>query len=456
MTTETTPATRTLELADIQSAVLRPRPSPYAGTFIVLRIDEPAGGRAALRRLLPALASAANPTAPAVDGWVSAALSSHGLHALGVPHASLKSFAPEFQQGMAARAAELGDVGASDPAHWEYPFGSADAHLALAALAPDRTRLEALLTKARTAYQDLRGVQVVFRQDGGNLPTEREQFGFRDGIGQPAIEGSDVPGDNPQEAPLKAGEFILGYPDESGYTPPVPQPDVLGRNGSYAVFRKLHQDVAAFRRYLAAQATSTDEQARLAAKMVGRWQSGAPLALAPDHDDPELGADRSRRNAFLYLDDDPQGLKTPLGSHVRRMNPRDQFTHEAVQVKRHRLIRRGTVYGPPLPEGVLQDDGADRGLYFIFIGATLERQFEFVQTQWLNQGIFIGAPTERDPLVGPNDGTGQFTVPKQPIRQRLHGLPQFVTNRGGEYFFLPGLRALRWLADGDYGATGSD
>jgi len=451
-TAEATPA---LDLSDIQSSVLRPRPTPYAATFIVLRIDERGAGRAALKRLIPAIASAADPPNPAGDASVSVAISYHGMQALGVPQESLDSFSAAFKQGMAARAADLGDVGESDPAHWEYPCGTSDAHLAIAALAPDAAHLRQVLEQARQAYQELPGVTAIYRQDGGQLPTEREHFGYRDGIGQPAIEGSGLPGSNPQERPLKAGEFILGYRDESGAHPPMPQPDVLGRNGSYVAFRKLHQNVAAFRRYLAAHATSAAEEEWVAAKMVGRWRSGAPLALCPEHDDPEVGANPTRRNDFLYYDADPQGLKTPLGSHIRRMNPRDHFKDELVQVQRHRLIRRGTSYGPLLPEGVLEDDGADRGIYFIFIGADLERQFEFVQSEWVNQGIFIGAPDEKDPITGPNDGTGRFTIPKQPIRQRLHGLPRFVTNRGGEYFFLPGLRALRWLADGEYGAEGS-
>ena len=208
--------------------------------------------------------------------------------------------------------------------------------------------------------------------------------------------------------------------------------------------------MAAFRRYLAGQATSAAEQEWLAAKMMGRWRSGAPLALCPAQDDPEVGADPRRNNDFLYAEDDPQGFKCPPGSHIRRVNPRDQFTSGFPEVNRHRLLRRGTVYGLLLPDGVLEDDGADRGIIFLFLGADLNRQFEFVQSQWVNQGTFIGAPAERDPMVGPNDGTGVFTIPKQPIRQRRQGLSQFVTNRGGEYFFLPGLRALQWLAAAEY------
>jgi Dyp-type peroxidase family len=441
-----------LELDDIQSGVLRPRPAPYAGTYIVLRIDERAAGCELLKRLLPTLASAADRTSPLDYAWVSLALSYQGLRALGVPQASLDSFPTEFRQGMAARAAELGDVGDNSPENWERPFGTPDVHLGLMALAPDQERLEEVLNRAKRAYQQLPGVTATYRQDCRQLPTGREPFGFRDGISQPAIEGSGVPVSNSKEAPLKAGEFVLGYPDESGRLPAMPVPPTLGRNGSYVAFRKLRQDVAAFRRFLVERATSAAEEEWLAAKLMGRWRSGAPLALSPDHDDPSLGADPNRRNDFLYYDDDRQGFKCPTGSHIRRMNPRDQFRDEMVQVNRHRLIRRGTVYGPLLPDGVLEDDGSDRGIFFVFIGADLKRQFEFVQSEWVNQGTFIGQPNDKDPIAGPNDGSGLFTIPKQPIRQRLHGLASFVTNRGGEYFFMPGLKALRWLADADYDA----
>jgi deferrochelatase/peroxidase EfeB len=183
----------------------------------------------------------------------------------------------------------------------------------------------------------------------------------------------------------------------------------------------------------------------IAAKMVGRWRSGAPLVLAPEHDDPDLGADADRNNTFSY-EGDMQGLKCPFSSHIRRVNPRDALKNDLVAVDLHYFLRRGTNYGPPLPEGVLEDDGAERGGVFLLIGAHLQRQFEFVQSQWMTDGNFIGHGTEQDPIVGNGEGDGIFTIPKRPIRRRLHGLPQFVAVRGGEYCFMPGLRALKWLA----------
>jgi Dyp-type peroxidase family len=436
---------QTLELSDIQSGALQPRPSPYVGTYLLVRIDERRAGRELLRRLLPMLDDATSAPASGRQTWISAAISFQGLKALGVPQESLASFPGEFQQGMAARAALLGDVGESAPENWEKPFGTQDVHVTISALSPDAAGLDAKLARALKASEELPGISVTWRLDCHVLPTEKEAFGFRDGISHPAVEGSGIPGTNPNELPIKAGEFFIGYRNEIGEFPSMPQPEVLGRNGTYVVFRKLHQRVAAFRQYLKANSSSPEEEALLGAKMMGRWQSGAPLALSPLQDDPGLGADPKRNNDFLFEADDPKGLKTPLSSHVRRMNPRDSKITGAPRL--HRMIRRGTSYGPMLPPGVLEDDGADRGLAFVFVGANLERQFEFVQSEWLNKGRFFnGSTDEKDPIAGANDGSSQFTIPQDPIRRRLTGLSAFVVTRGGEYLFAPGLRALRWLA----------
>lgn len=196
-----------------------------------------------------------------------------------MPRASLDTFAWEFRQGMAARAKTLGDVGDSSPENWEAPLGTPDIHVVLTAVAPDPPQLEEALDRARPAYDHLSGVTAIWRQDCYALPTETEHFGYRDGVSHPAVEGSGIAGSNRLESPLKAGEFVLGYRDEIGGLQ-TPQPEVLGRNGSYAVFRKLHQDVAAFRRYLRDNATSPEDEELLAAKIMGRWRSGAPLRSA--------------------------------------------------------------------------------------------------------------------------------------------------------------------------------
>jgi Dyp-type peroxidase family len=434
-----------LELDDIQSGVLRPRPAPYAAAYVLFRIDESKAGRELMRRIRPVVASAAHPASPAGDTWVSIALSFQGLKALRVPQASLDSFPLEFQQGMAARAAILGDTGESGPEHWEKPLGSPDVHIVLTALAPDAERLEAALTRARQEYQKIAGITTIWSQDCHALPSQREAFGFKDGISHPAIEGSGIPGTNLHERPLKPGEFVLGYQDEMGDVPAIPKPDILGRNGSYVAFRKLHQRVAAFRQFLKANSSGSEGQELLAAKMMGRWRSGAPLALCPLHDDPELGADPRRNNAFLFKDDDAIGYHTPRGSHIRRMNPRDSDVAGVVRI--HRMIRRGTSYGPPLPDGVLEDDGLERGLMFAFVGANLARQFEFVQSQWMNDGSFFGGGAAKDPVAGANSAADAYIFPRRPLPIRAKGLSRFVVTRGGEYCFLPGLRALQWLGE---------
>jgi len=329
---------------------------------------------------------------------------------------------------MAARAKVLGDTGENSPENWEKPLGTPDVHVVITAISPDQAYFARALERARDAYKELRGITPIWRQDVHVMPGEREPFGFRDGISHPAIEGSGIPGTNPNEQPIKAGDFILGYPDEMGAQTTSVRPEILGRNGSYVAFRKLHQRVAEFRKYLKSISSSSEEEELIAAKMMGRWRSGAPLALCPLQDDPAQGADPKRNNDFLYKQDDSIGYKTPPGSHIRRMNP------------------RGTAYGPPLPDGALEDDGQDRGLMFAFVGAHLGRQFEFVHQEWLQDAQFFGGGSVKDPVAEAADGTGTFDIPQRPLRRRLKGLPQFVVTRGGEYCFMPGLRALRWLA----------
>jgi Dyp-type peroxidase family len=273
---------------------------------------------------------------------------------------------------------------------------------------------------------------------------------------------------------VAAGEFVLGHPNAYGQMPPSPTvaPHALldggngwgdlGRNGSYLVFRQLSQDVGAFWQAVAAAAGGqTDHAVTLAAKMVGRWPGGAPLVKSPARDDPSLALDD---DFMYYRSGDPHGLNCPIGAHIRRTNPRDALdpvpgSDRSIEVgKRHRLLRRGRTYGPPLtpslaPASLIAapEDGRDRGLHFLCFNAHLGRQFEFVQHTWVNNPKFDGLYSDDDPLIGARaDGTGAgsgtFTVQARPVRQRVTGLPRFVQVRGGAYFFTPGLRALRYLS----------
>jgi len=288
------------------------------------------------------------------------------------------------------------------------------------------------------------GVEIVSSLDLEAIPpfdSVREHFGYRDRLSQPVIEGTGVEPTPGSGTPIKAGEFFLGYPDEEGLPADLPQPEVLSRNGSYLAYLRMEEHVGAFRAFLRQNGETSEEQELIAAKLMGRWRSGAPLTLAPEKDDPELGADSQRTNDFGYATMDPHGYGCPLGSHIRRMNPRDT----AVNMQRHKMIRRGGTYGPPLPEGA-PEDGKERGIA-AFIGcASLVRQFEFAMNVWANDPNFHELENQRDPFVGTQDGTFDMTIPKRPIRKKITGLPAFTTIRGGAYFFLPGIKALRYLA----------
>ena len=375
-------------------------------------------------------------------------LGDRGLHlervaGSGVDEASLATFPEEFKQGMVARAEMLGDTGENHPDHWVGGLASPDLHAIAILFARDEAERERCnrSTKARRAMRGCRSALVAGLEATPPFDHAHDHFGYRDRLSQPAIEGS---GDEPTPgsgAPLKPGEFILGYPDEDGPPANLPQPEVLSRNGSFMAYRRLEEHVGRFRDFLRENGKTPEEQELVAAKLMGRWRSGAPLVLAPDKDDPELGADPQRNNNFNYKEMDPLGYAVPLGSHMRRMNPRDT----AANMNRRRMIRRGATYGPHLPEDAA-DDGVERGIAAFVICASLIRQFEFAQNVWVNDRNFHELGNERDPIIGNQDGTLEFKIPKRPIRKTIKGLPAFTTVRGGAYFFLPGLKALRYLA----------
>src|SRR6185295_6807498 len=257
----------------------------------------------------------------------------------------------------------------------------------------------------------------------------------------------------------------LGYENAYGQLPSSPVWDHidLGHNGSYLVFRKLDQHVAAFWSWIAGHArrlagddtaAATELTELIGAKLMGRWPSGASLVLTPDRDDPAY-ATPERVNAFGYLRHDPDGLRCPVSSHVRRANPRDARGGSAEQseqvVGRHRILRRGRSYGPRLARTDAiagRDDGAERGLYFICLQSSIARGFEFIQQTWLANPGFLGLHREPDPLLGSSAGACHFTIPADPCRLRLTSIPTVVTPLGGEYFFLPSLTALSRLAAG--------
>ena len=431
-----------LAFDDIQHILLTRAPA-LTGRYEFLSFRSPAGARAWLTAILDKVhsAEAMRASIDADKRWVTLAFTWNGLRALGVAETSLATFPEEFRQGMVARAPILGDKGGNHPDNWVGGLASPDLHAIIILFARDVAARERSRAEHEKLVGRCEGVDMLSSLDLEATPPfdyAHDHFGYRDRLSQPVIEGSGEEPTPGSGKALKAGEFILGYPDENGLPLDQPQPEFLMRNGSFMAYRRLQEHVGAFRDFLNEHGQTPEQQELVAAKLMGRWRSGAPLVLAPNEDDPALGSDPQRNNDFNYKEQDPVGYAVPLGSHIRRMNPRDT----AANMNRHRMIRRGATYGPPLPEGA-PEDGKERGIAAFVICASLVRQFEFAQNVWVNDRNFHELGNERDPIIGNHDGTLEFKIPKRPIRKTIKGLPAFTTVRGGAYFFLPGLKALR-------------
>jgi len=279
----------------------------------------------------------------------------------------------------------------------------------------------------------------------------------RDGLSQPFVDmglrdvlpGGGTPGRDYTWRPVAPGEIFLNLPDENGEVQSLPICKDLTLGSTFLVFRKLEQDVARFRAFLGRMRPKDKEaQKALSAQFVGRWPNGVPLVLSPDQErfvDEEMEA---ILNDFRYTADDPVGKKCPLGAHIRRANPRDIGGRG--EVRRHRILRRGISYGGPLLKGDALDDGEKRGLLFIAANSRIDLQFEVVQSNWINGGEFLGqAGLGRCPLTGDHDGSVADSFIEAGATAPVIGLPRFVTTRGGDYFFAPGIKALRKIAEGN-------
>ena len=375
--------------------------------------------------------------------WVTVAFTWNGLRALGVDEASLATFPEEFKQGMVGRAEMLGDTGENHPDNWVGGLASPDLHAIVILFARDaaeRERCQAS-TKSSSPVRGRRSALVAGPGcDAAVRPCARSLR-----LSRPALAAGHRRQRRGADARLRrAAQAGRIHPRLSGRRRTGRQSAATGDSFPQ---RQLHglsaaeEHVGKFRDFLRQHGQTPEEQELIAAKLMGRWRSGAPLVLAPDKDDPALGADPQRNNDFNYKEMDPHGYAVPLGSHMRRMNPRDT----AANMNRRRMIRRGATYGPHLPEGA-PEDGVERGIAAFVICASLIRQFEFAQNVWVNDRNFHELGNERDPIIGNQDGTLEFKIPKRPIRKKITGLPAFTTVRGGAYFFLPGLKALRYLA----------
>ena len=489
------PLEKPLETHDIQGILLSGYLHLAHSCYFFLHLDDAAAAKAWLVELIPLITSAQYPVGP--DGkalappWaLNIAFSAAGIAALGY---SVETFSQEFKEGIAdqnqpdqedgTRSKRLGDTAANSPQHWDVGGSRTppeqEIHLCLIVQTATEAELEerCQTQRALLAQHQLRVVQ----EEQGYLPVDDgvEHFGFADAISEPDLVGSPKRVHDEQSC-VQPGEFILGYRNEYDRLPATPTvpphldiynnlpgedhapdpahpsavtPRDLGRNGTYVVFRKLHQDVAQWRRYFL-ENFPPEQQDLMQSKFIGRWHSGAPLVEYPAAD-PFKGdaTGQGRVNDFGYATTDPAGLRCPIGAHIRRVNPRDSLEDNPAEsiksVNRHRLLRRGALYGPKLPPGETQDDGVPRGVLFMGLNSDFKRQFEFIQQTWIQRPKFNGLYDETDPVLGNHSDGNQLnnlTIQDDPVRQRLTGLPQFVTVKGGAYLFLPGIAALCFFA----------
>lgn len=416
---------------------------------------------------------------------VNLAFTYAGLAALKIDPATLASFPEVFKQGMAARARRLRDTGPSAPENWEGELGLETVHgyfsggfdgpgpKSEAFWQALRSDVQAFNDKASKRGELLHlwigllfrflGLEIVHIELGQEpynvvagqqqrLEHRTEHFGFRDGLSQPfanlRLEEPLPGGGTPTQdgwKPVAPGEIFLDQRDEDNETHRFPISAALRAGSTYLVFRKLEQDVHGFREFLARQRPSgKPAQALLAAQMIGRWPDGTPLINQPI----ATGAppDEATINDFRYFAADKAGGRCPLGAHIRRVNPRDTGGRD--EVRHHRLHRRGMSYGGALlPDGAA-DDGQKRGLLFIAANARIDVQFEVVQADWINGGEFLGqAGLGRCPMTGANNGTASDVFLEAGAPAPVTGLPRFVITRGGDYFFAPGVEALRAMID---------
>lgn len=460
-----------LELKDIQGLVTSGYGHMQQAHYLFLQFGDAAKGRSWLNSIIPQVSNGdywqkdleGNTIKP--DYMLNIAFTHAGLDALGLPDESLKSFPLEFQQGMANRSRVLGDFDENAPENWQ--FGGQNEIHALVIIMTVSPEVYAPIHDNLTATFATHSITLLHHEMGDKLPNSREHFGFFDGLSQPKLEDG-VRKSKTSEPTIEAGEFVLGYKNEYDQIPNAPRlnGEDFGKNSSYLVFRKLHQDVALFWDFMlnhapeiegeSPQAKMTQEERAiyLASKMVGRWPSGVPLVMSPDKDDPSIPF--KDWNRFMFHDRDPHGNQCPFGSHIRRMNPRDSLPpskSESLKTSdRHQLIRRGITYGAPLfdlanlPPKNVQDDGQERGLIFVCVNANISRQFEFVQQTWVENTKFHGLYNDKDPLIGACNGETDMTVQQEPVRQKVKNLPRFVTMKGGAYFFLPAISVLKRLA----------
>lgn len=530
-----------LNLNDIQGNIVKGYGRfgfPY-GRYILYSIENGDAARKFIEDVMPFITSSV-PWKTKDDGTGvnkpltanNIAFTYHGLKKLGLSEESLHSFPEDFSMGMRGRTAILGDDGVSAPEYWDPVWNSDEDYVSIFIGLNGQTKeaIEQVYEQITRLVDASQGgvVQLVGHRGAGGRndlpyqeanavfengePTGKEHFGYSDGISNPFFKGTDSNdmyaigngkpnGHDPRTPfgwdPIEAGEFILGYRDEAREQPETPAPNLLGKNGTYMVYRKLHQNVGSFERYLQEEATrhESKDAEYIAAKFAGRWRNGAPLALFPTFEDAEnfmkevndtkmalrkaKGTLEEKLLEVKYLallsklvgfdyNDDLDGSRCPLGSHIRRCNPRSAlefgvkgaFNTPGALSDRRRILRRGLPYGDSSDRS---SDKGDHGIIFLVVCSSISRQFEFVQQQWINYGNDFKLANEKDVILGNHGvdaqgrGTGRMTFQSEAGSGKsphfCSHIPRFVETRGGEYFFVPSFTALQMIARGNVDPT---
>jgi len=472
-----------LELSEIQAYLLNDYKQMGCSTYYLVQVKD---ATAAKKFLAGVADSITHANAAINETSLNIGFTSKGLIALGYNNEeNMHSFSREFREGMVSshRQRLLGDFDSSDPANWRWG-------------GPNNEQVDMILmifgkndSIAENYFQILKqkfepGLSVVHILNGKPLPNDREHFGFKDGISQPVIKGSNIaPAGNNND--INPGEFVLGYKNEYDVYPDapllkIPQGNIellgdnpggyqdkktgilfkdLGRNGTYFVLRQLEQNVNGYWSFLKKQTidehgnVNNAEATKIAAKMMGRWPGGAPIVKHPDKDP----GGNSDDNEFNYLKEDKDGEKCPFGSHIRRTNPRDQFEESPPGVslelnRRHRIMRRVRSYGEDfIGSAENHNPNGEVGLLFGCFNANISKQFEFIQYTWANSPKFKRLYDDPDPIIGVRENPGpgvkqNFTIPQKTVNKVIPDLKRFVTVKGGAYFFFPSITTLKFLS----------
>jgi len=472
-----------IELSDVQGFLLSDYNDMRSSRYVMLQVTNASAAKQFIQDITAEVthAKAANS-----NNRLNIAFTAPGLQALGLKEDNLNGFVREFREGMVTphRQRLLGDFDSSAPENWKWGGPTNEhPHILLMIFGTDTSAVEAYSNTLRGKYAA--GLREVFQTEAHVQPGNKESFGFRDGIAQPFIKGSGISGKESDN--LNAGEFLMGYKSEYNVYPDTPyltypqgtmdilHDDIagsgnkdLGRNGTYMVLRQLQQDVKGYWTFLNEQ--TKDEHGKpdvkaskkLAAKMMGRWPSGAPIVKWPDEDPVDMYPDRDPEefindNDFLYNKEDKTGTRCPFGAHTRRTNPRDSFEEntekESIKLSnRHRIIRRARSYGPTFVGSPTDfTPPGEVGLMFACFNADISRQFEFIQYTWANYPKFKQLVNDPDPFIGvkekPEPGLEQvFTIPQKPVNCYVTGLQRFVHVKGGAYFFMPSITVIKYLA----------